>query len=441
MHQANPYRFFNRLVAPWLMIALTGLGFGADGPSGARPELQSYLAHIAAAQALLRLNETAAARRWLDQAPEPHRNWEWRYLMRKAEGARAGADPVDQATSVYAAILSPSGSMLTLASVDQAAIQITKPDATPIHLSKNNQAVWSLAFSPNGKTLATTSSDRTVTLWDADRAQVRQSLTGHEAEVTAVSFGPKGDRLVSASNDGAIRLWLARTGELSAILRGHGGGVSSVAFSPESGSVASASADGAVKIWDLAQGRERFTLDGNEPHAVAYSPDGKRLVSSSKKGPLMIWEAASGRLLITLTGHTAAVTALAYSPNGQFLASASNDRTVRLWEPARGKALRVMALHQAAATCVAFSPDGTRIVSGGHDSTTRLWDVAGGDNVLTFAGYAAPVYAAGFSPDGSRLAISLSNGSVLVYDAMSKRARLKKRAPRQRENPNGETRR
>jgi WD40 repeat protein len=203
--------------------------------------------------------------------------------------------------------------------------------------------VYAVAYSPDGKRLASASDDRTVKVWDAATAKELRSLAGHKDRVTAVLFHPDGRRLVSASWDGTVRIWDADTGKGLQVLTGHPGALWGVACSPDGKHLAGASHDHTVKVWDVETGRELRTLAGHPlpVRCVAFSPDGRRLVSgvgdAFHAGQVMgikVWGADTGQELLTLEGHTQEVNALGFSPDGQRLASGSSDGAVKLWEAA-----------------------------------------------------------------------------------------------------------
>ena len=246
-----------------------------------------------------------------------------------------------------------------------------------------------VAFSPDGKQLASASDDATVRLWDAATGAALQTLKGHGYRVTSVTFSPDGKQLASASDDATVRLWDAATGAALQTLEGHGRGVTSVTFSPDGKQLASASDDATVRLWDAATGAALQTLKGHRDAvtSVAFSPDGKQLASASDDATVRLWDAATGAALQTLEGHGRRVTSVAFSPDGKQLASASasasGDATVRLWDAATGAALQTLEGHGRRVTSVAFSPDGKQLASASGDATVRLWDAATGAALQT----------------------------------------------------------
>jgi hypothetical protein len=217
-------------------------------------------------------------------------------------------------------------------------------------LTGHTDSVSSVAFSPDGKTLATGSADKTVRLWDVTtHHQIGNPLTGHADSVSSVAFSPDGKALASGGYDQTLRLWDASTHQqIGNPLTGHTSDVNSVAFSPDGKALASGSVDKTVRLWDVSTHRQIGTpLTGHTSDvlSVAFSPDGKALASGSYDQTVRLWDVGTHRQISSpLTGHTSAVRSVAFSPNGRMLASASGDilgdyvlgtnspaPTVRLW--------------------------------------------------------------------------------------------------------------
>jgi serine/threonine protein kinase len=291
------------------------------------------------------------------------------------------------------------------------------------------QGSTGVAFSPDGKLLATAGMDGTVKLWSTATRRQLLTLGGHTEAVQAVAFSPDGRWLASAGQDQSVKVWDAATGRELLTFAGHEGPVWSVAFSPlEEASpgklgrwLASAGQDQSVQVWDAATGKVRYTLHGHTKRvtAVAFSPDGRWLASASGDQTVKIWDATSGRELFTLRGHRGAVGEVSFSPDGRRLASAGDDQAVKVWDAVSGRELFTLRGHQGRVHGLAFTPTGRRLVSGGCDKTLKLWDMTTGLEVLTLHGCKESVAGLAFSPDGRRLASAGGEGTIQVWEALS----------------------
>ncbi|MFF1341500.1 trypsin-like peptidase domain-containing protein [Streptomyces sp. NPDC058290] len=284
--------------------------------------------------------------------------------------------------------------------------------------------VLSVTFSPDGRFLATGSSDNTVRLWDVATGTTRTKLAGHTAPVLSVAFSPDGRTLATGSSDNTVRLWDAATGTTRATLAGHTVPVLSVAFSPDARTVATGSGDNTVRLWDAATGKLYATLAGHtdEVLSVAFSPDGRTLATGSSDNTVRLWDVDTGTTRATLAGHTAPVLSVAFSPDGRTLATGSSDNTVRLWGVDTGTTHTLVG-DTGLAKSVAFSPDGRTLATGSGDNTVRLWDVATGTTRTKLAGHADEVLSMAFSPDGRTLATGSRDKTVRLWDVIPRKTR------------------
>ncbi|WP_308284662.1 nSTAND1 domain-containing NTPase [Streptomyces flavotricini] len=279
-----------------------------------------------------------------------------------------------------------------------------------------------VAFSPDGRTLAVAGADGAVLLCDpeGDGSAVTE-LTGHTGRVNALAYAPDGRTLVSAGSDQTVRLWDPAAARQLAVLAGHTGEVLGVAFAPDGRSVASGGVDRTLRLWDVAERRTTMALTGHNDdiNAVAYTPDGATVVSAGGDGTTRLWDVRGGRPVATLAGHTDYVLGVAVDPGGAVLATAAFDQSVVLWD-LRGPVLTARPFTEF--WHAAYSPDGKLLATADADHTVRLWEVAGRRVAGTLTGHTGAVFSVAFSPDGRLLASAGSDGTVRLWDVASRTA-------------------
>ena len=283
-------------------------------------------------------------------------------------------------------------------------------------LEGHTDNVWSVAFSPNGKMLASVSWDQTVRLWNVDTKQLLHTLTGHTSNVLSVAFSPDGQTLASASWDGTIRLWNPNTGKLKRTLTEHRAGVASVAFSPDGNILASGSADQTVRLWNTTTWKLKRTLTGHidSVDTVAFSPDGDMLASGSQDQTIRLWNPNTGKYIKSLSGHTGDHPRLMFSPDGFTLASGGRDKIVRLWNPNTAKLKRTLTNRTRWISPVAFSPDGETLLIGGRGIS--VWDTQTGQYKKPLTGDIGNVLSVVFSADGQMVASGSADNKVRLWE-------------------------
>lgn len=296
-----------------------------------------------------------------------------------------------------------------------------------------------LAWSRDGRFLASGSWDKTVRMWDATAGAIRNSLTGHDANVCSVAWSPDGSRLATGSWDNTARIWDARTATVLHTIDDHAGTVASVAWSPDGRRLATASWDFSVRLWntdtwDLAR---TITTDRGVT-SMAWSPDGSWLATGAVDGAAVALWAVSGdtRLAAGLSPRPAAVLSqsepvmsLAWSPDSRRLAVAGSESHCHVWD-ARAAALTATATgHTKGLTAADWSPDGRWVATASRDQTVRIIDPDTGATHLVvtvsttpqsllnrvWAGDANAVQALAWAPDGDRLATASGDGTVRIW--------------------------
>jgi len=278
--------------------------------------------------------------------------------------------------------------------------------------------VWSVAWSPDGKRLLTTSRDKTARVWSAETGKELLTLRGHRATVTGAAWSPDGKRVATGAGDYSIKIWDVESGkELRTIT---GPLVFGLAWSPDGKHLATVSGLGEGNVWDVETGDQIVRLTGHHYAAagVAWSPEGKRLATGgSEDNTAEVWDAQTGKEKVVLRGHTDGVVAVAWSPNGKRVATGGYDQTARVWDAATGKELMVLHGHRGAISSVSWTSDGKRICTGSADHTIRVWDALSGAALQILAGHEGSVRSVAWSPDTQKLATAGEDRTARVWDS------------------------
>ncbi|KAF7967332.1 hypothetical protein HWV62_34691 [Athelia sp. TMB] len=336
------------------------------------------------------------------------------------------AEPISQSVPhIYLSALpfAPTKSLVSQAYLPQypstARLKAGKLDLWPAMLKTlegHTDAVWAVAYSPDGKRIASASEDETIRVRDTETGEaVGAPFSGHTASIRSIAYSPSGHRIISGSEDGTIRMWEPETGVLVKSLFRHRD-ARCVAYSPDGNHIVSGSLGGTVSVWDVETGEAADkAIKGM---FVAYSPDGLHIVSGQVR-TVIISDVVTGEAVgAPLEGHIDQIDCVVYSPDGTLIASCSRDNTICLWDAKTRQAVEVLEGHTDGVVAVAFSPDGAHLVSASFDKTIRVWDVKAGKPAgAPLEGHASAVYSVAYSPDGTHIVSGSGDGTVRVWDA------------------------
>jgi WD40 repeat protein/serine/threonine protein kinase len=287
----------------------------------------------------------------------------------------------------------------------------------------NRHPVSAVTFTADGGRLAAASFERRVDVWDA--AGVLLHSLPHSGLVLCAAFSPDGRRLATGGEDKSVRVWDADTGREVLVLRGHTGACACVAFSPDGRRLAAAAKDGRVRVWDATPlpADERQELDTypqpGEVWSLAVEAGGGRVVSGGFNAAPTVWDAATGRAARTFAGHRDVVFSVAWDRGGGRVVTTGAEGaafTTKVWDARTGADLVTLA-HGPEYFCAAFSPDGRHVVTGRMNGTVEVWDAGTGAFVRTVGTRPGVIRGVVFSPDGRHLASVGGDGFVQQWDA------------------------
>jgi WD40 repeat protein len=330
---------------------------------------------------------------------------------------------------------SPDGK--TLASVDEQRNLILWDVANPraprqkrtIRVSNGADGQYNVAFSPDGKFLAAGGADRNIQVLNAADLSPVHGLAGHTGPIRSLSFSKAGF-LASAGDDRTVRVWNIHApegkAERFASREGHSGYVYAAAFGPGAATVLSAGDDKLLRLWNLKteSGEPELvtipTTHFSTIRSLAYSKDGKRAATGGYDMRVILYDLVERKQTVVISGpsaHSGEVLCVAFSADGNTLASGSQDETVRIWDPHTGREYSAPLVgHRKPVTAVAFAPDGQTMATGAEDGGVRLWDHVLGKPLHILPGFTEPVRAVTYSADGKMLAAGSEDGSLRIWE-------------------------
>ena len=291
-----------------------------------------------------------------------------------------------------------------------------------------------ISLNSDGQILAALRPDSPIHLWDVNTGKLKKILTGHivtgrpsrnharyapSAEVDSVAFSPDGKTLANGSMDGTIRLWNTNSGKLKRTLIGHFGFIKSLTFSPDGKLLASGSEDGSILVWDTEKGtHEPFLAERTYSiSCVSFSRDGSMLVGGSPNGDIHLFDVVTGNPTKTFTGHIGEISHLMFSPDSSKIASASWDGSVRLWDIETGEIKKTLsAPKEHSWGALLFTDDGNLLAMNSEYDFIHLWNVNTGQYEQMLMGHASFMRSFSVSADGKTLASNSADGTVLLWD-------------------------
>lgn len=321
-------------------------------------------------------------------------------------------------------VISPDGSLI--ASRDKRGITLWEADTLkPINPNPVNghfSSVYSVRFSPDGKTLASGGLDGSIVLWDVETHQpLGPPLLGHTSGIWGIAFTPDGKIMASGSMDSTIILWdVEKREQIGLPLRGHTSEIVSIDISPNGSILASGSGDGTIRLWNMATHRPigEPLKASTSVWAVAFSPDGQTLASGSSDGTLLLWDTSTRKTIgEPLKGHTEAVRCLAFSPDGVTLASGGYDDVVMLWDTKNQVSIGEITDFKTSLFNLAFRNDGEVLAAASYDGLVSLYET----DQLTMIGepfsvQKSAVFDIDFDPEGNRLATGNTDSTIAIWD-------------------------
>jgi WD40 repeat protein len=353
-------------------------------------------------------------------------NREGLVLVWDLKSGKAVRGPRRHEHGIGGVVFSPDGQRLAVLRGREVTLEKLYPREAPSGLilrGHGDKRFRTLAFSPDGQSLAARTEEGEVLLWDVRTGDAIPLLPAQRPAAGVVgagnlAFHPRAQLLVCGTAGNELAVWDLAGGAEERRPRIAAGRTRCCAFSPDGGVLATAAGTNRILLWDPSSGQQTGSLDTviGEVFSLAFHPRQPYLASCGSDPVVKLWDVKTGRKIHGFLGHRGLVTCVAFSPDGKQLAAGSADRTVCVWDTASGRRLFTLGGHLGSVVAVAYSPNGKRLASCGHDGTVKLWETGSGQEILTLAGHDGPVTCIAFSPDGHLLASCSHDGTVRLWD-------------------------
>ncbi len=408
-------------------------------PEISNPTHLSYLAHVAAANASMRLNEPNEARRWVSSAPIEWRGWEYDYLESSLDNSLGVFDSLN--VRPLSQDYSSDGKLLAVACEDSA-IRIYDIETRTIikELRGHNDIVYSAKFFPDNQRILSCSRDSTLRIWNLNGDLIAEANAGGQG-LQSADINPAGDKIAYCSWQrgekgvvGIVSLWDANTLEKIWETDFDVKPIVIIKFSPDGSHFAVGTWNWKVAVWNTANPGEPkvFNLDDVLSYSaiddIAFSPDGTKIAAATKNGTPRVWSLETGKKLLDLHGHKQPVMSIAFSIDGSQIYTGGNDASIAIWDAATGIRLARLFGHGDVVNSIEFRPVGSisaasqalgarQLTTISTDKTIRIWDAGTGLEFQNPAGRAPHSYGFSLSNDGNLLATGGKDGSVSVWNA------------------------
>lgn len=279
---------------------------------------------------------------------------------------------------------------------------------------KHSQPVYSIAFSRDGKFLASGAKDKAIYIWDINTGEVAFSIEDNYFPIRALQFARESEILAACGPD--IKL-INLEGKLLKTFSGYTTHIWSFDFNAEINKIVCGSYATIIKVWDYTTGEIITTLEGHEKSTlpVCISHDGKYIISGSLDKSVRIWNAVSGEEMRKMDKHSDNIYSVKFHPGGKYFASASGDKTIRLWDFKTGEVIKTYIGHDKEIMDIDFSPDGKHLLSCSFDNTIILWETISGNKIYSFTDHEGFVNSVRFSPDGKYFASASDDKTVRLW--------------------------